>query len=43
MQLNRRSLLPISAASAALGWTGLPARALAIDELILAYNVSPRS
>ena len=38
MNLNRRSLLQLSAASAALGLTGLPARA-AIDELVIAYNV----
>lgn len=39
MNLNRRSLLQLSAATAALGLTGLPARAEAIDELIIAYNV----
>ena len=39
MKLNRRSLLQLSAASAALGITGIPARA-AIDELVIAYNVS---
>ncbi len=38
MNLNRRSLLQLSAASAALGLTGLPARA-AIDELVIAFNV----
>ena len=38
MNLNRRSVLQLSAASAALGLTGLPARA-AIDELVIAYNV----
>ena len=38
MNLNRRSLLQLTAASAALGLTGLPGRA-AIDELIIAYNV----
>ena len=40
MQLNRRSLLQLSVASAALGLAGLPARAQAIDELIIAYNVN---
>ena len=40
MNLNRRSLLQLSAASAALGFAGLPARAQAIDELVIAYNVS---
>ena len=40
MQLNRRSLLQLSAASAALGLAGLPARAQAIDELVIAYNVN---
>ena len=40
MSMNRRSLLKLSAATAALGLTGLPARAQAIDELIIAYNVS---
>ena len=40
MKLNRRSLLQLSAATAALGFTGLPARAQAIEELIIAYNVS---
>ena len=39
MKLNRRNLLQLSAASAALGITGIPARA-AIDELVIAYNVS---
>ena len=38
MNLNRRSVLQLTAASAALGLTGLPARA-AIDELVIAYNV----
>ena len=37
MNLNRRTLLQLSAASAALGV--LPARA-AIDELVIAYNVN---
>ena len=40
MHLNRRSLLQLSAASAALGLAGLPARAQAIDELIIAFNVN---
>ena len=40
MPLNRRSLLKLTAATAALGIAGLPARAQAIDELIIAYNVS---
>ena len=40
MQLNRRSLLQLSAATAALGFAGLPARAQAIDELVIAYNVN---
>ncbi|MBC7676248.1 MAG: peptide ABC transporter substrate-binding protein, partial [Rhodoferax sp.] len=40
MQLNRRSLLQFSAASAALGLAGLPARAQTIDELVIAYNVN---
>jgi peptide/nickel transport system substrate-binding protein len=40
MQLNRRSLLQLSAATAALGLTGLPARAQAIEELVIAYNVN---
>lgn len=39
MHLNRRHLLKLSAASAALGITGLPARAQAIEELVIAYNV----
>ncbi|MCB1343381.1 MAG: twin-arginine translocation signal domain-containing protein [Pseudooceanicola sp.] len=40
MQLNRRSLLKLSAASVAAGAIGLPARAQAIDELVIAYNVN---
>ena len=40
MQLNRRSVLQLSAATAALGFAGLPARAQAIDELVIAYNVN---
>ncbi|MFY8147020.1 MAG: ABC transporter substrate-binding protein, partial [Rhodobacter sp.] len=39
MNLKRRSLLQLSAASVALGVAGLPARAKAIDELVIAYNV----
>lgn len=40
MNINRRSLLQISAATAALGITGLPARAGDIEELVIAYNVN---
>ncbi len=40
MELNRRHLLKLSAATAALGVAGLPARAQAIEELVVAYNVS---
>lgn len=40
MNLNRRSLLKLSTAAMALGVTGLPARAQAIDELVIAYNVT---
>jgi peptide/nickel transport system substrate-binding protein len=40
MQLNRRTLLKTGAAGAALGLAGLPARAQAIDELVIAYNVN---
>ncbi len=39
MHLNRRHLLQLSAATATLGITGLPARAQAIEELVIAYNV----
>ncbi|MES2145451.1 MAG: ABC transporter substrate-binding protein, partial [Pseudomonadota bacterium] len=39
MKLNRRTLLQLTAAGAALGVTGLPAHA-AIDELVIAYNVN---
>jgi peptide/nickel transport system substrate-binding protein len=39
MNLNRRSLLKLSAAGITLGVTGLPALA-AIDELVIAYNVT---
>ncbi len=40
MKLNRRSMLQLSAATMALTATGLPARAQAIDELVIAYNVN---
>jgi peptide/nickel transport system substrate-binding protein len=40
MHLNRRSLLKLSAASMAIGATGLPTFAQAIDELVIAYNVT---
>jgi peptide/nickel transport system substrate-binding protein len=40
MKLNRRSLLQISVAATALGFAGLPARAQAIEELVIAYNVN---
>ncbi len=40
MDLHRRSLLQLSAATAALGITGLPARAQGIEELVIAYNVN---
>ena len=40
MKLNRRALLQASVASVALGFVGLPARAQAIDELVIAYNVN---
>ncbi len=39
MKLNRRTLLQLSAASAALGFAAMPAHA-AIDELVIAYNVN---
>jgi len=39
MKLNRRTLLKLSAATAALGY-GLPALAQEIDELAIAYNVN---
>lgn len=39
MKLKRRSLLKLTAATAALGLAGIPARA-AIDELVIAYNVT---
>ncbi len=40
MNLNRRTMLKLSAASAAAGALGLPASAQAIDELVIAYNVN---
>ena len=40
MNLNRRCLLKLSAATAALGVTGLPVLAQQIDELVIAYNVT---
>ncbi len=40
MNMNRRSLLKLSAATAAAGAIGLPARAQDIDELVIAYNVN---
>ncbi len=40
MKLNRRALLQLSAAGASLAAFGLPARAQAIDELVIAYNVN---
>ena len=40
MKLSRRSLLQLSAATVAAGSLGLPARAQAIDELGIAYNVN---
>ncbi len=40
MNLNRRSLLKLSAATAAVGSLGLPSFAQAIDELVIAYNVN---
>ena len=40
MKLNRRTLLQISAATGAAIGLGLPARAQAIDELVIAYNVN---
>jgi peptide/nickel transport system substrate-binding protein len=39
MHLSRRTLLQLSAATAALGASGLAARAQAIEELVIAYNV----
>ncbi len=40
MNLNRRTMLKLSAASTALGAFGLPALAQGIDELVIAYNVT---
>jgi len=40
MNLNRRAVLQLSAATAALGFAGGVARAQAIDELVIAYNVN---
>jgi len=40
IKINRRNLLKISAASAALGTAGKPVFASAIDELVIAYNVN---
>ncbi len=40
MKLTRRSLLQTTGAGLALSMTGLPARAQAIDELVIAYNVN---
>ena len=40
MKLNRRALLQLSAAGVSLAAFGLPARAQAIDELVIAYNVN---
>ena len=40
MKLSRRSLLQLSAASVAMGAFSLPARAQAIEELVIAYNVN---
>lgn len=40
MRLNRRAMLQLSAAGAALGVASLPARAQAIEELVIAYNVT---
>jgi peptide/nickel transport system substrate-binding protein len=39
MNLNRRSLVKLTAASAAAGTIGLPVRAQAIDGRVIAYNV----
>ncbi len=40
MKLNRRAMLQWSAAGVSLAAFGLPARAQAIDELVIAYNVN---
>jgi peptide/nickel transport system substrate-binding protein len=39
MHLSRRTLLQLSAATAALGASGIAAHAQAIEELVIAYNV----
>ena len=40
MNLNRRSLLKLSAASMAMSAVALPSFAQAIEELVIAYNVN---
>ncbi|MDZ4391897.1 ABC transporter substrate-binding protein [Cypionkella sp.] len=40
MKLNRRALLQLSAATVSLAAFSLPARAQAIEELVIAYNVN---
>ena len=40
VKINRRNLLKMSAASAALGTAGKPVFASSIDELVIAYNVN---
>ncbi|MBP9183559.1 MAG: twin-arginine translocation signal domain-containing protein, partial [Fuscovulum sp.] len=40
MNLSRRTMLKLTAATAVTGALGLPARAQAIDELVIAYNVN---
>ena len=40
MNLNRRNLLQLSTAAVAMSAVGSPARAAAMDELIIAYNVN---
>ena len=40
IKINRRNLLKISAASAALGTATKPVFSSAIDELVIAYNVN---
>ncbi len=39
MKLNRRNMIQLSASTMALGMTGLPAHAQAIEELVIASNV----
>jgi len=39
MNLTRRNLMKLTAATAATGALGMPARAQTIDELVIAYNV----